>query len=220
MLAIPVSCSREEESNPVAPTIEEPNPGQFSVNAVGPAWENNIVSEAFYALSRSRSGGSSKAYNGCAMSDWPYPHQGDCCNALAKVKSYFGAWPGELGLWKGYYQQGGVCKFFVDLVAYRSSYGYPGGHLFLPTGYSWNPSHSVREARAGWIIQANGSYGPHTAIVVAVFSDGLDVVDCNWIGSSGGVYSYAIARHKLAWSTLDAWGFRAYRVHEVCRLVA
>jgi hypothetical protein len=185
---------------------------------VGPAWEGYIVSEAFYALSQSRNGGSSRSYNGYTMSDWPYPLQGDCCNALGIVTNYmYGGnigLRGPLGLWLNQYQQGGQCKFFVNLVLYRSSYGYPGGHLVLTPGYSWSPSYSVYDAQPGWIIQSPSL--PHTAIVVSRLSNGLDVVDANWIGGNG---SYAIGRHPITWSTLNAYGFRAYRAHQICRLL-
>ncbi len=233
IFAFIIGCNQKgarEITGPETPQyIEKPNVQSPSTSAVGPAWEANIVSEAFYALSQSRSGGSSKTYQGYAMSDWPYPLQGDCCDALTKVTvhTYGSNCPpcrGPLGLWAGQYQQCGWCKFFVNLVLYRSSYGYPGGHIVLRTGYYWNPGYDVRNAQPGWIIQADGPSGPHTAIVVANLGWGLDVIDANWVGTyrnSSGVmvYSYAIARHPMSWSTLSAWGFRAYRAHEVCTLI-
>ena len=82
----------------------------------GPAWEANLLSEAKYALSQSRSGYSNLIYKqndyvSYYMSDWSYPTQGDCCNALGTVtKLMYGTTDspsrGLLGKWKGLYQQG------------------------------------------------------------------------------------------------------------------
>lgn len=142
------------------------------------------------------------------MSDWPYPWQNDCCDALGRVtRLMYGtstASRGALGTWNGY-QQGGQCKFFVNLVLYRCSYGYPGGHLFLPSGYSY-ATRPWREARPGWIIQAP-AHRPHTAIVVANGGSWLDVIDANWTGGNG---KYLISRHRLSAVTLDQWEFRGY----------
>lgn len=183
----------------------------------GVYWANNVLSEAFYALDQSRSGTSTKTYYGQYMGDWPYPWQGDCCNALGRVTYLmYGSntsWRGSLGTWNGY-QQGGQCKFFANLVLYRSSYGYPGGHLFLPSGYSY-ASNNWRSAQPGWIIQAP-STRPHTAIVVSNYGGSLDVIDSNWIGGYG---NFAIGRHALSSATLDSWGFRAYNPWENPSLV-
>lgn len=183
----------------------------------GVAWGNNVLSEAFYALSQSRSGRSSLMYNGYSMSDWRYPWEGDCCNALDRVTSLMYPNPadrGSLGKWLGTYQQGGQCKFFANLVLYRSSYGYPGGHLFLWSGYSYAP-YSWQQAQTGWIIQAPVGR-PHTAIVVMRYGDGLDVIDSNWVGGNG---NYAIARHPMSAATLNSWSFKACNPWENPRLV-
>lgn len=224
LLTTLTSCSQEKHPlqpqtsalNQAGPidtiSVQKPGVQLASVN-----WSNNILSEAFYALSQSRSGTSGKAYNGNYMGDWPYPWQGDCCNALAKVTSYmYGSntsWRGDLGTWNGY-QQGGQCKFLVNLVLYRSSYGYPGGHLFLPSGYSYAP-HGWRSAQPGWVIQAPSSR-PHTAIVVRNNGSNLDVIDSNWVGGAG---KYLISRHTISASTLDSWGFKSYNPWDNPRLV-
>jgi len=214
------------QDNPEISKAEEERGKQ---KVIGPAWENNIVSEAFYALSQRRDGHSNKAYwNGresLAMGDWPYPYRGDCCNALGKVTRYmYGSCTscrGPLGTWHGY-QQGGWCKFFVNLVLYRSSYGYPNGHLVLPRStYIYNNPHNYWEAEPGWIIQS--ATLPHTAIVVQRLSNGLDVIDSNWVGTYWNghqwVYSYVIARHRITWTKLRKANFKAYRAHEACILL-
>lgn len=225
-------CTNEQATNPtmsaVTPSDNNLNPGD-STNGRGEpmgaalagsvAWESRVLSEACYALSQSRSGYSNKSYGGNAMGDWPYPWQGDCCDALGVVtrKMYSVASDrGLLGLWSGQYQQGGECKFFVNLVLYRSSYGYPGGHLILPGGtYTYSGSRDWRNAGPGWIIQSASM--PHTAIVVANYGSSLSVIDANWVGGRG---SYVISRHIISASTLDTKGFRAYRPHEACNLTS
>lgn len=180
----------------------------------GGDWSNNIVSEAFYALSQSRSGGSGRSYywggNNNAMGDWNYVNGGSDNGALNNVGRYIG-WSNAgtyWNTWNGYWR-GGYCKFFVDLVLYRSSYGIGNRyHLILPGGgydYSrYMTPYSVSQARPGWVIQRISS--PHSAIVVANLPNGLDVIDSNYIGGDG---SFVISRHPLTWSQLA--GFTAYR---------
>lgn len=206
---LPTGPEESPTADPVWPDRFEPH------QVVGPAWEGNIVSEAKYSLCQQRTGTSHKVYQGLAMGDWDYPHQGDCCNALARVRAHIGADNvGSLGLWQNQYRQGGYCKFFTDFVLYRSSYGYPGGHLVLRGGtYSYPNPRSVSQAQPGWILQ-KPSPGPHTAIVVALLGWGLDVIDSNFTGGNG---SFAISRHPLSWSQLT--GYNAYRAHEACVLI-
>lgn len=191
--------------------------------AVGPAWESYIISEAYYALCQQRTGTSHLVYNpgGYAMGDWDYPHSD--AYALNRLIVNYGSDTGPLGLWQSRYRQGGWCKFFVDTVLYRSSYGYPNGHLFLPSGYVFSPAHGVSEAQPGWILQAPAPK-MHTAIVVARVSTGLDVIDANAIGTTrradgSWAYSYAIGRHVIPWQALGDNRYAAYRAHEICRLV-
>lgn len=189
---------------------------------VGPPWESYIVSEIKYMLCEQRTGTSHAVYQGLAMGDWDYPHSD--AQALQRIIANYGSSTGPLGLWRGQYRQVGWCKFAVDMALYRSSYGYPSGHLFLKTGYSWSPWHPYTEAQPGWILQSSSL--PHTAIVIAVLSYGLDVIDSNWVGTyydqnaHQWVYSYALARHVLTWNQLSTNGFRAYRAHEICRIVS
>jgi len=180
-------------------------------------WANNVLSEAFYSLDESRSGSSKLFYQGNPMGDWSYPWRNDCCDALGNVTRYmYGgntSWRGGLGTWNGY-QQLGECKFGVNLILYRSSYGYPGGHLFLPSGYTYAP-YGWRSAQPGWVIQSP-SPNNHTAIVVSNNGTSINVIDSNWIGGPG---KFALSRHTISGATLDSWGFRAYNPWENPRLV-
>jgi len=182
-------------------------------------WYNNIVSEAFFALNQYRTGSSNVTYHGWAMSDWAYVESDR--DADKRISWYIGGCVnrGQAGSyrwmrdWDGTQKKcrkGGYCRYFVNLVLYRCSYGWGGGkHLVLPRSGTSYANRNIRDARRGWVIQANGSHGPHTAIVVEVYPGGLDVVDSNWVGSEG-TYRYLISRHFMSWSKLNAWGFKAY----------
>lgn len=179
-------------------------------------WSNNIISEAFYTLNIYHTGSSNCVYRGMAMSDWPrqvgytYP-RGDP-DALRVVSAYIGG-PnvGNIdGTYNGCAGRGGYCKFFVDLVLYRSSYGIGGGwHLVLPPGtYDYSAfmtPYGVSQAQRGWVIQRGGPY-PHTAIVAANLGWGLDLIDSNNVDKDG---LYVIARHAFSWGELG--GYTAYR---------
>ena len=116
---------------------------------------------------------------------------------------------GSLGTWNGF-QQGGECKFFVNLVLYRSSYGYPDGHLILAGGkYDYDNPHYWWEARPGWVLQMKSPL--HTAIVYRNLGNGLDVIDSNWTGGRG---IYLISRHAIGYSTLDNGTSRVYKPWE------
>ncbi len=175
-------------------------------------WTNNVLSETRYALSRSRSGTSSLTRNGLYMGDWNYVSGGTDPSALQKITQKYSG-PAGTGTYGFHvYAQGGWCKFFVDLVLYRSSYGLSGGyHLTLPSGYTYAQT-DVRRAGPGWVIQ---SALPHTAIIDAPYRDasgaqiGWWVIDANWVGS-GTTNMYWIAKHPLSFSTLNAYGFRAW----------
>lgn len=185
----------------------------------GQYWGDRIVSEAFYALSRNRTGGSNVTHCGNAMSDWPYVESDRVADE--RISEYIdgddcgnrGGAGGSTSLkdCDDSYDtcfKGGYCRYFVDLVLYRSSYGWGGGqHLVVDRSGTSYATESTRSAQKGWVIQANGRYGPHTAIVVYVYPGGLDVVDSNWTGGDG---NFLISRHFMSWGTLDSWGFKAY----------
>lgn len=182
-------------------------------------WGDRIQSEAFYALDQSRRGTSSSVYQGYAMSDWNYVESDS--NADKRVAYYVGGC-GNRGDAGGVTMMGGVpchrggfCFYFAQLILYRSSYGWGGGqHLVLPRSLqgTYDLGVDVHNAQVGWVLQKTPT-SPHTAIVVAVYSYGLDVVDANYVGSYYDserhvwVYRFLIARHLFTWSQLG--GYRA-----------
>lgn len=214
-LSLFVGCSSEQA--PTAPdALSQSPPGETgqpgteveegsNQPGMNKYWGDNIVSEAFYALSQSRSGGSNKSYQGWAMGDWNWVKSDR--SADERVTNYIGGcgYRGKSGQgWKGYFR-GGECKFFTNLVLYRSSYGWGGNkHLVTPHGYTY-ANRSTRDAQKGWVIQSASL--PHTAVVVERYGGGLDVVDSNWTGGGG---KHLVSRHFMSWSDLDRKGFRAW----------
>ena len=187
----------------------------------GQYWGDRVVSEAFYALSQSRSGGSNVSYHGNAMSDWNYVESDR--DADQRVSYQIGGCEnrGDAGGvrrlrdWNGQYKychQGGICKYFINLILYRSSYGWGGGrHLYLPSGYGYATG-SVNVAQPGWVIQRPYRENPdgsvaqwqHTALVVERLSYGLDVIDSNMIAPN------TIARHSITWQDLATQGYKSF----------
>jgi len=199
-----------------------------------------VIREAFYALSPSASGLSSRTITTSqgimVAGDWNYlwSDQAALSAMLAKYEQanssvwrrypypyqyratstpnigYSPLWGGrsEYGAYGGY-GRGGQCKFFANLVLYRSS----GYRLQLPT-YSTMQyyTRSVGYARPGDVIFRYGSnLTPHVAIVTKILSGdpnsgtvtSVDVVDANWCNRCE-----IIQRHPISGSTLTQ--FRVY----------
>ncbi len=137
-------------------------------------------------------------YGTCIASVWSGPGDGTNCGfyplSFYNNVYVYGYSNGPLG----YVGRGGQCKFFADLVLYRSGVQTPtvdwGTHT-LPTYLQmWNNSDPIlRNVREGDILfkfdpdslQAT----PHTAIVVEIkrvggVITGLDVIDSNFLSDS------------------------------------
>ncbi len=176
----------------------------------GVDWSNNVFSEACYALNVYRTGSSTIVYKGIHLGDWDYVRSDN--TALNVMTSYIGGTVnrGSIDGTYGGGHLGGYCKFFVDLVLYRSSYGIGNGwHLVLPGGgydYSgYMTPCDITQAKTGWVIQ-HLSPGEHSAIVAANLGWGLDLIDSNNVDRNG---TFVIARHSFAWNQLG--GYTAYK---------
>lgn len=190
--------------------------GDVQSTALAQYWGDRIVSEAFYALNQSRSGSSNVSYQGWVMGDWNYVESD--VSADLRVSYWIGGCENRGGARgtvtmresNGTYKvchKGGYCRYFANLVLYRSSYGWGGGqHLVLPRAGTSYATQSVRNAQVGWVLQGSGG-NLHTAIVVAVNGSGLDVVDANYVGGNG---NFLIARHFYTWAKLQTLGYMAY----------
>lgn len=141
--------------------------------------------------------------SGCFASNWAV--SGDPCPALApppvasfysNVASYgygtFGGSYGNLG-------RGGQCRFFANLLVYRSQ-SYSG--IFPPYTSMWNNVElDLKKAVEGDILTSYPAY--HTAIVVEIKRTGstvtgLDVIDANWISDNGAPDREVIGRHVIS----------------------
>lgn len=226
------SCGKENPVQPSFTTEQTMTPGDTTTGRIGKpgvgqmattTWNSPpyILSEARYALSQSRSGTSTRTYNGYYMGDWNWPTGGSDNWAFEKVKKDYASAIGTVGM--GTYEYGGWCKFFVSLALFRSSYGLGNNnHLYLPAGYTYADT-DPKYAGPGWVLQ---STMPHTAIIDSPHynangvQDGWWVIDSNWIGTTSykdasGVwqsnYSYWVGKHWMSFSTLSTKGFKAWK---------
>jgi hypothetical protein len=150
----------------------------------------------------------------CFASDWAVP--GDPCpnyisppmaSFYSNVASYgygtFGGPYGNIG-------HGGQCRFFANLLLYRSG-AYTG--TFPSYMDMWfNVQTDLTKAVEGDVLTSSNAY--HTAIVVEIKRSGLtvtglDVIDSNWVPDISGGNREVIGRHVISLSAQPpggAWG--------------
>lgn len=193
-----------------------------------PRWSWNrrrsVVLEAFYAMRIDHTGGCGQYTCDKCFGNWNYLAENFA--TLDLVKSWYG-WDAsvklqfydnpsaygysDLGGECGYVARGGQCKFFANLVLYRS-----GSHLDRLPSYStmWSNSEgNLNTVKEGDIIitrywlTATGV--DHTAVVVEVKRDwygnvyALDVIDSNFVSDLGYTANReVIARHQFAISDI------------------
>jgi hypothetical protein len=192
-----------------------------------------VVLEAFYALRPSADGSCDKFINGNCVSNWNFLNSdyssynymksvygcyasdwalsGDNCypympfaSFYSNVGSYgygtFGGSYGNLG-------RGGQCRFFANLLVYRSG----SSSVVFPTYASmWNNVETdLTKAVEGDVLTVNPAYSSslHTAIVVEIKRSGstvvgLDLIDANWLTDTGSPNREVIGRHELFLSGL------------------
>ena len=216
MLMLVAGCSQERSVNLFDEVAIEDSANQGE--EVGPPvsgrlhWDTRtaIKLEAFYALNPAHNGGSSKSIGGWLVSDWRYLTSD--MNAYNVAKGWYG---GNSSVWSmfwsnpvryalyGGYGRAGQCRYFVNLIMFRSgTYQSP-----LPTYnnvvYDFNHGRSytkmAEQVRKGDILQRRSP--DHTAIVVAIIRGqegqsvrAVDVVDANYVGGRG---NEIIGRHIL-----------------------
>jgi hypothetical protein len=146
-----------------------------------------------------------KSWYGCLSSGWAQP--GDGCPANFTAASFFSNVASYgFGTFGGYYGpvgRGGQCKYFTNLILYRS-----GSHPYLLPRYSdmWtNVDMVLTNAKPGDILTTSPTRNPtHTTIVVEIKYDsfgkvkGLDVIDSNWVSDMGTTMQReVIGRHEM-----------------------
>lgn len=209
-----------------------------------------VVLECFYALRPSYDGGCDKTnYQGNCVSNWNYLNSdwsayntvsdsvaygcdiasewatydyGDACYPKYGAPASFWVSPNIYGYY-GTYGRGGQCKFFADLILYRSEtqHRLDGGTHTLPSSYSTmngNAETNLATAKPGDILftfnEGVNNNITHTAIVVELKSDGLDVIDSNYVRDTTSTTPYdreVIGRHLLTWSYLQSHSYKIWK---------
>lgn len=203
-----------------------------------------VVLEAFYALRPSYDGGCDKTINGNCVSNWNYINNDTY--AYGVVKGWYGCnssvwttsgdgsgcynnnypvsfWT-SYGYYYGYYGtygRGGQCKYFANLILYRSgSYqtalpAYP-SNITSNTDYETNMQNAVEGDVLVTLNEGSGYNTRHTAIVVEIKRSGttvtgLDVIDANFISDNGSLNREVIGRHLLSTSYLQQHSYGIWK---------
>ena len=177
------------------------------------------VMEAYYALDPGHYGFSNKMINGSFVSDWHYLYTdlnayrnekpAYCCekdgSSYASIISEFFSENTldkySYNLKGDYVGRGGQCKFFVDLLLFRSEAAtrINGTHVLPTYGTMSTKIRHTGYAKPGDVIFIPGV---HTALVVAILAGSsdngsvteVDVIDSNVVGGKG---NEIIGRHRI-----------------------
>lgn len=123
---------------------------------------------------------------------------------------------GTFGGSNGSVGRGGQCKYFANLILYRSA---SDQQVFPNYPTMWaNSETNLQTTKEGDIIlvyNTNG-YINHTAIVVEIKRSGttvtgLDTVDANWVSDNGQSGREVIGRHLLSISYLQQHSYRIWK---------
>jgi len=188
-----------------------------------------IINEAWLAMTGQPYSCGGKYERGYFVSAWNY--MASDMAAWTTVYGWYGGFyagwaaknPQIYGYYKGmYYTQpvgrGGQCKFFVNLILYRSG----ADQRLLPLWSAmFSYTRQIDYVKPGDVIITNN--GPHIAIVVSVGKDSLGKVtsvsvidsnavpDVNFYGGDGQIgLGETIAFHTFTKSYIDSRGYRVY----------
>ena len=155
-----------------------------------------------------------KVWYGCNSSLWRFAGDGSGCSwPTAPASFYFRSKPSAYGYYGGY-GRGGQCKYFANLVLYRSG----SDQRQLPNYVDMWGSNGIHmekdltKAVPGDVLSSDPNMPPHTAIVVEIKKDpatgkivGLDVIDSNWIKDTVDANREVIGRHVLSILNIKGW---------------
>ncbi|MEK7195015.1 MAG: hypothetical protein AAB667_02060 [Patescibacteria group bacterium] len=206
-----------------------------------------VVLEAFYALHPGHGGWSDKWIGPNCASNWNYLANDSNAYGVVKNWSGYGCsfasvwkvsgdgcsssgWPasffnnmvsygyGSFSGWYGSVGRGGQCKYFANLILYRSE-----SHQAMFPSYAtmWsNTETNLALAKEGDVIlTVDQGITNHVAIVVEVKKSGstvtgLDVIDANWVTDNGTTNREVIARHLFSLASIQGvyriWKGTAY----------
>lgn len=187
-----------------------------------------VVLETFYSLRPTYDGGCDKTIGGNCVSNWNYLNND--WGAYNAVKGWYGS---NSSTWSLFYSdvasygystsggsygpvgRGGQCKYFADLILYRSEASTrlsPGNHTLSDYPTMWvNTEINLTKAVEGDVVLVYGvsGYTNHVAIVVEIKKTngvvtGLDVIDANYISDiSGTTNREVIGRHLFLLSSIQ-----------------
>lgn len=176
----------------------------------------NCVSNWNYLTNDTTAYGSVKGWYGCNSSVWAVPADGTGCG-VAPASFYNNPGPygySDFGGTSNPVGRAGQCKYFVDLILYRSeSQARIDGATHTLPNYAtmWaNTETNLTTAKEGDVVLAFGwsDVTDHVAIVVEIKKTGstvtgLDVIDANYISDTGAGNREVIGRHVLPLATFQ-----------------
>lgn len=210
-----------------------------------------VVLEAFYALRPAHDGECGiYTYDGKCLSGWNYlandlskatymrSMYGCNSSVWTNYNDYSGCpnYSAPLSFWRdfltyGFYSaggnygnvgRGGQCKYFANLILYRSG-AHPSVMPTYQTMWDYQSTSNLGGAKEGDILFTDGvpNITSHTAIVVSVVRNGsgiatsIDVVDSNYVTDRSGVSNReGIAKHNFALPNIQSiyriWTGSAY----------
>lgn len=158
----------------------------------------------------------------CNSSNWRTGTETDgfgCQVYYSPVSFYLSSYPygyGTYGGNNGDVGRGGQCKYFANLILYRSGSdqniltSYAAMNLDIPN--QGDPA-LAKQGDVLFTLQEGSNYNIwHTAIVVELKPDGLDVIDSNYVSDiSGTPNREVIARHLLTWAYLSSHAYKVWK---------
>jgi len=208
-----------------------------------------VVLECFYALRPSHDGGCDKTittpYGTWCVSSWNYLNSDPnmyltvrniySCDSSVWTTSGDGSpchnYNSPVSFWMNYgynygdygsYGRGGQCKYFANLILYRSGSYQKASPAYSdiinnPLDYETN----MQNAKEGDVLvtlnEGSANNIPHTAIVVEIKKSGttvtgLDVIDSNYVSDINGVAGReVISRHLLSIATLQQRSYKIWK---------
>ncbi len=157
----------------------------------------------------------------CSSSNWTTSGDGSPCYNNNSPASFWTNYGYNYGYY-GSYGRGGQCKYFANLILYRSGSApqalppYP-GNITSNSDYDTNMQNAVEGDILVTLNEGSNYNVPHTAIVVEIKRSGttvtgLDVIDANYVSDINHVANReVISRHLLSISTLQQHSYGIWK---------
>ena len=209
---------------------EAGNVAESSSPTRGSTARKSVVYECWYALRKSYFNTSSgdgpfggNVIDNCVVSNWNYLASDTSAFKYVRGRFPLASLSNDFGTSNNYalksnVGRGGQCFFFTALILRRRcGYDLPNSYAKLSSGANGPAS----KAQPGDVIFRKNY---HVGICVKVYSDGIDVVDSNWVGTSTSKNKWSVAydnigkywcseiigRHPLSFKKLNDEGWQLY----------